>query len=78
MRLLVDCHCFDYPTPQGINTYIKGLYASLIEVAKDIEYYFAANDIDNLRSIFGEHSNVFYIKIPHSGSLGRLLWIFPR
>lgn len=77
MRLLVDCHCFDYPTPQGINTYIKGLYSSLIEIAKDIEFYFSANDTDNLKSVFGEHPNVFYIKIAHSGSLGRLLRIYP-
>ncbi len=77
MRLLIDCHFFDYPTPQGINTYIKGLYSSLIPAAKDIEFYLAANDIDNLKSIFGEHKNVVYIKIPHKGSLSRLLKIFP-
>ena len=77
MKLLVDCHCFDYPTPQGINTYIKGLYTSLVPIAKDVDFYFAANDTNNLKLIFGEYRNVFYIKIPHCGSLSRLLGIFP-
>ena len=77
MKLLVDCHCFDYPTPQGINTYINGLYSSLIPIAYDIEFYMTAHDIENLRSKFGEHRNVHYVQIPHKGSLSRLLRIFP-
>lgn len=77
MKILVDCHCFDYPTPQGINTYLRGLYSSLIPIAKDIEFYLAANNIGNLKSIFGEHRNVVYVKIPHKGSAARLFMIFP-
>ncbi len=78
MKLLVDCHCFDYFTPQGINTYIQGLYLSLIPKAQDIQFYLAANDIKNLRNIFGDHHNVEYIEIPHSGSLSRLINVFPK
>lgn len=77
MKLLVDCHFFDYSTPQGINTYIRGLYTSLIPIAQDIKFYLAANDIENLKSIFGEHENVVYINIPHTGSLSRLLKTYP-
>lgn len=78
MRLLVDCHCFDYPTPQGINTYLRGLYSALIPMAQDIEFYLAANNIDNLKRIFGERRNINYVPIPHKGSLSRLLSIFPN
>ena len=77
MRLLVDCHCFDYPTPQGINTYLRGIYSELIPIAKDIDFFLAAADTDNLKQIFGEHPNVHYVKIDHGGSLKRLLKIFP-
>lgn len=78
MKLLVDCHCFDYPTPQGINTYIQGLYTALIPKAQDIQFYLAANNIDNLRNIFGEHSNIEYVKIPKAGSFSRLASVFPK
>lgn len=77
MRLLVDCHCFDYPTPQGINTYLRGIYSELIPIATNIEFFLAAADTDNLKRIFGEHPNVHYVKIEHGGSLKRLLKIFP-
>ncbi len=77
MKLLIDCHCFDYHTPQGINTYLRGLYSSLIPKAPNIRFYLAANNIDNLKNIFGEKDNITYLKIPSKGSLSRLLSIFP-
>ncbi len=77
MKLLIDCHCFDYPVPQGINTYLRGLYGSLIPKAKNIEFFFAANNIDSLINIFGEEKNITYLKIPAKGSLLRLMSIFP-
>lgn len=78
MKFLVDCHCFDFSIPQGINTYLCGLYRALIPLAQDIEFYLAANNIDNLKKIFGEHRNINYIQIPHKGSLSRLLTVFPN
>lgn len=78
MRLLVDCHCFDYPTPQGINTYLRGLYCALIPMAPDIEFYLAANNVAILKKIFGERPNIHYVQIPHKGSLSRLLSVFPN
>lgn len=72
MRLLVDCHCFDYPTPQGINTYLCGIYSELIPIATDIQFFLAATNTDNLKQIFGEHTNVHYVKIEHGGSFKRL------
>jgi len=78
MKLLVDCHCFDYPLPQGINTYIRGLYTALIPKAKDITFYLCAADVENLRSVFGNHANIVYVTIPHSGSLKRLFLNYPK
>lgn len=77
MRLLVDCHCFDYPTPQGINTYLRGLYGSLIYKTTNIEFFLTANNLNNLKNIFGERENITYLRIPAKGSLSRLLSIFP-
>ena len=77
MRLLVDCHCFDYPTPQGINTYLRGLYGSLIYKTTNIEIFLTANNLNNLKNIFGERENITYLRIPAKGSLSRLLSIFP-
>lgn len=77
MKLLVDCHCFDFPTPQGINTYLSGLYGALIPMAQDIEFVLAANNIDRLKSIFGEGDNLSYVRIPQAGSLQRLVSVFP-
>lgn len=51
IRLLVDAHVFDGKF-QGTRTYIQGLYQSLIKY-KDIDFYFAAQEVDNLKSILG-------------------------
>lgn len=78
MRLLIDAHCFDYKTTEGINTYIKGLYSALILLESDIEFYFAAADTENVKSIFGERSNVHYIRLSSSGGMKRLFVEFPK
>lgn len=78
MKLLVDCHCFDFPIPQGINTYLRGLYGALMPMAQDIEFILAANDLNRLKSIFGEGDNIKYVRIPQGGSLKRLVSIFPK
>lgn len=77
MNFLIDCHCFDFSIPQGINTYLRGLYGALIPMAQDIEFVLAANNIDRLKTTFGEADNISYIQIPHTGSLRRLLSLFP-
>lgn len=50
MRLLVDCHVFDGKF-QGTRTYLEGLYRCLTE-HKDITFYFAAHDLQNLKRVF--------------------------
>ena len=76
MKLLVDCHVFDGKF-QGTRTYIQGLYTSLIKYA-NIDFFFAAQDIENLKTCFGEKVNVHYIKLKHGGSIKRLALEYPR
>ncbi len=77
MKLLLDAHCFDYKTSEGINSYIKGVYSSLIDLAKDITFYIVAADIEKVKSIFGEHENVVYVPLTSKNKIYRLLFEFP-
>lgn len=77
MKLLIDAHCFDYKTSEGINTYIKGLYSELVKIATDIDFYFAAQNTDSLKRIFGEAPNVNYISLTSKNKFLRLLFEFP-
>ena len=52
MKLLVDAHVFDGKY-QGTRTYIEGIYTNMLR-HEDIDFFFAAHNIDNLRGIFGE------------------------
>lgn len=70
MRLLIDAHVFDGKF-QGTRTYLQGLYSCLIQ-NQDIEFYFAAYNINNLQNIFGTHNNVHYIPLKTQNSFLRL------
>ena len=70
MNLLVDAHVFDGKY-QGTRTYIEGLYKELIRY-KDVNFYFAAQDIKKLESIFGKDPNIHYIQLNSKGSVKRL------
>lgn len=76
MRLLVDCHVFDGKY-QGTRTYLEGLYRCLTQ-HKDITFYFAAHDLQKLKRVFGEGENISYVQLQHTGSLGRLMFDFPK
>ena len=75
IKLLIDCHVFD-GKPQGTTTYLKGLYS---ELAKDssINFYFVALDIEKLKNIFGNQTNIFYIKLKSQNKIKRLLIEYP-
>lgn len=77
MKLLVDAHCFDYDTAEGINTHIKGLYGELVKIAPDIEFYFAARKVERIENIFGHASNIHYIQLNTTSKIKRLLFEFP-
>lgn len=76
MKLLVDCHVFDGKF-QGTRTYIQGLYTSMIKFA-NIDFYFAAQNVENLKACFGEKSNVHYVKLKYGSSIKRLVLEYPR
>lgn len=76
MNLLIDAHVFDGKY-QGTRTYIQGIYLSMIK-HQDINFYFAAHDINNLRSTFGEAPNIHYLKLKTKNSIKRLIIEIPR
>lgn len=78
MRLLVDCHCFDAGETQGINTYIRWLYKSLIKISNDITFVFAAQNLANIKRIFGNRKNIEYVRLGDHSRLYRLMVEYPR
>jgi glycosyltransferase involved in cell wall biosynthesis len=77
MKILVDCHSFDYDYFQGVTTYITGLYKDLINERKDIYFYFAAYNLNKIKEIFGAATNVFYLKLNYKSPLIRLTFELP-
>jgi glycosyltransferase involved in cell wall biosynthesis len=76
MRLFVDCHVFDGKF-QGTRTYLQGLYTEMVK-HRDIDFYFAAQDTDNLARVFGRADHIHYVKFEQEGSVARLFWEIPR
>lgn len=77
MRILVDVHCFDYKTAEGVNTYLRGVYGELVRNANDIDFYFVAQDIEKIKLIFGERHNVHYVALSSKNKIYRLLFEIP-
>lgn len=76
MRLLVDAHVFDGKF-QGTRTYLEGMYKELIK-HEEIDFFFAAQDKENLCRVFGKHHNVHYIQLAPGGSIKRLALQWPK
>jgi glycosyltransferase involved in cell wall biosynthesis len=76
VNFFVDCHVFDQ-TNQGTTTYLKGLYQELIK-EKNNNFFLAAHDTENLKSVFGIHNNVYFLKYSFKNKLYRLLFDIPR
>jgi glycosyltransferase involved in cell wall biosynthesis len=75
-KIFVDCHVFD-KSFEGTRTYIQGLYLELIK-SENLEFYFAAYDIQNLKSIFGNASNINYLKYKSQNKYYRLIVDAPK
>ena len=75
MKLLVDAHVFDGKY-QGTRTYIEGIYTNMLR-HEDIDFFFAAHNIDNLRGIFGEAKNVHYVRLHSTNNIVRLAVEYP-
>lgn len=91
MRILVDCHCFDYVTSEGVNTHIRGLYNAFLRLApEDWEFYFVCKypekltwagygaDADSDFSNEVISSRVHFIKLSDRGKWYRLLVEYPK
>ena len=76
IKIFVDCHVFDYGF-QGTRTYIQGLYLELLK-DKSKSFYFAAGNISNLKTIFGEADNIHYLEYTSKNKYYRLLIDIPR
>jgi len=75
-RIFVDCHIFD-GSFQGTTTYISGLYKELIK-DQNKHFFFAANDINKVKDIFKEASNISYLSYSSTNKFYRLLIDIPR
>lgn len=91
MRILVDCHCFDYVTSEGVNTHIRGLYSAVLRQApEDWEFYFVSRypekltwagygaDADSDFSNEVISSRVHFIRLSDRGKWHRLLVEYPK
>jgi len=76
IKIFVDCHVFDKGF-EGTRTYIQGLYLELIRLDK-FEFYFAAKNIPNLKSIFGNGEHIHYLEYKSDNKYYRLLVDCPR
>ena len=76
LKIFVDCHVFD-GSFQGTTTYLKGMYLEMIK-DKSLDYFFAANDIEKLKSIFGEQENVHYLQYSSHNKFHQLLIDIPK
>lgn len=76
IKIFVDCHVFDKGF-EGTRTYIQGLYLELIKL-EGYDFYFAAQNIQNLKSIFGTSNNVFYLQYKSHNKYYRLLVDAPK
>ena len=75
-KIFVESHVFDQGG-QGTASYLRNLYSTKILQNQNFIFYFAANNTEKLRSIFGNKTNVRYIKYPTSNKFLRLLFLIP-
>lgn len=75
-KIFIDCHVFDSGF-QGTRTYLQGLYLELIK-DRETQFFFAASDVENLESVFGNADNIFYLKYTSKNKFYRLLIDIPR
>jgi glycosyltransferase involved in cell wall biosynthesis len=76
LKIFIDCHVFD-GSFQGTTTYLKGIYLEMIK-NKQIEFFFAANNLEIIIKIFGTQENVHYLKYNSHNKFYRLLIDIPR
>ena len=76
MTIFVDAHVFDHGY-EGSRSYLEGLYTKLTEAAPGITFIFGSSDVSGLQAVFGNKSNVKYVKYHSTNRLIRLLLEIP-
>lgn len=76
IKLFIDAHCFD-KEHQGTRAFIKRLYAELSKKNKNIEFYFGAKDIENLKQELKDIEGCKFIRYRSSATVSRLLFEIP-
>lgn len=76
IKLFIDAHCFD-KEHQGTRAFIKRLYTELSKINKNIEFYFGAKDIDNLKRELKGIEGCKFIQYRSSATISRLLFEIP-
>jgi glycosyltransferase involved in cell wall biosynthesis len=76
IRIFIDCHVFE-GSFQGTTTYLKGIYLEMIK-DRNYEFFFAANDVNCIKPIFGEQENIHYLTYSSKNKFYRLLIDIPR
>ena len=74
MKLLVDAHVFDGKF-QGTRTHLEGLYKPMVR-HKDVNFYFATSNTEDLKTVFGKSENIHYLKLKTKNSMQRLAYEF--
>lgn len=78
MNLLVDCHCFDFKMSQGITTYIKGIYTNLPNLYPEFNFFFVAENIEEVKNVFGVEKNIEYVPLTSKNRIYRLFFEIPK
>jgi glycosyltransferase involved in cell wall biosynthesis len=76
MNILIDAHVFDGEF-QGSRTYIKELYSKAIIQFPQIDFYFAATNVENLRKNFPDRKNLHFLRLKTKNKYFRLFFEFP-
>jgi len=75
IKIFLDAHIFDGEF-QGSRTFVMELYMILLQ-KKELEFYIAAYDVENLKKYFPQAENIFFIKFKYRSSIFRLLFDIP-
>ncbi|MFL5741995.1 MAG: glycosyltransferase family 4 protein [Flavisolibacter sp.] len=76
IRIFVDAHLFD-KEHQGARSFIREIYSCLLH-KENLLLYFGAYDTGNLKSVFGEHDRIVYLKYSSRSPVLRLCYDIPR
>lgn len=72
----MDCHVFD-GSFQGTTSYIRGIYQEMVQ-KKHIQFYFASNNVAEVKKVFGTAENIHYLKYSSHNKFWRLLVDIPK